>query len=111
MTDQAKKYVSDILTAIRLIEEFTKETETFEAYQSSMLIKSVVERQLGIIGEAVKQFQKLGESFELTSAKQIVIFRNRIIHSYDKVDDTIVWAILKRYLPVLKAEAINGINK
>ncbi|UYZ64539.1 HepT-like ribonuclease domain-containing protein [Hymenobacter weizhouensis] len=36
--------------------------------------------------------------------QQMVDFRNRLIHSYDNIDDVIVWAILKRHLPVLKAD-------
>ena len=36
--------------------------------------------------------------------KQMVNFRNRIIHSYDNIDVSIVWAILKNHLPILKAE-------
>ncbi len=47
-----------MLTDIQLIEAFTEKTETFEAYQSSMLIKRAVERQLGIIGGLAVGFQK-----------------------------------------------------
>lgn len=34
----------------------------------------------------------------------MIDFRNRLIHSYDNIDDVIVWAILKRHLPILKAD-------
>jgi uncharacterized protein with HEPN domain len=34
MTDKGKKYLSDVLTSIQLIEEFTESTATFDAYQS-----------------------------------------------------------------------------
>jgi uncharacterized protein with HEPN domain len=70
-----------------------------------------VERQLGIIGEAVNKFRKEEPSYVLTHAKQIVDFRNWVIHAYDNIDDSIVWAILKNHLPVLKSDAGKGLNE
>jgi uncharacterized protein with HEPN domain len=37
----------------------------------------------------------------------VVDFRNRIIHSYDNIDASIVWVIVKRHLPILR-EGVNG---
>jgi uncharacterized protein with HEPN domain len=59
MTDQARKYLSDILRAIDLIEQFTKSNTTFDSYAIDLKTQSAVERQLGIIGEAVNKFDKL----------------------------------------------------
>ncbi len=36
--------------------------------------------------------------------RQIIAFRNRIVHAYDSLDNTIVWAILINHLPKLKEE-------
>ncbi|MFB0946618.1 MAG: DUF86 domain-containing protein [Spirosomataceae bacterium] len=47
------------------------------------------------------------KEIELTHARQIVDFRNRLIHSYDNVDDTIIWVIIKRHLPTLRDEIKN----
>ncbi len=111
MTDQARKYLSDIKRAIDLIDEFMVGVSDFSEYESDQKTKSAVERQLGIIGEAVNKYRKLEVLHELSSTRQIVNFRNRLIHSYDKVDDTIVWAILQLHLPGLKSEAIAGLNE
>ena len=111
MTKKGKKYLSDILIAIELIEKFTAGTDEFSQYQSDSKTKSAVERQLSIVGEAVNNYRKLEESFELTNTRQIVSFRNRIIHSYDNIDDTIVWTILQNHLPKLKEEAENGLKR
>lgn len=111
MTDQAKKYLSDILNAISLVEGFTEGIKNYDNYQYDLKTKSAVERQLGIIGEAVNQYRKLESNWELSSSQQMVNFRNRIIHSYDKVDDSIVWAILKRHIPTLKLEAEEGLKR
>lgn len=103
MTEKGKKYLSDILQAIELIEEFSSGVEHFFEYQSDLKTKSAIERQLGIVGEAINQLKREG-GMELSHSKQIVGFRNRLIHSYDNLDDAIVWTILKRHLPVLKSE-------
>lgn len=65
MTDEAKKYLSDIQQAINLIEEFMIDTENFFDYQSNPKTKSAVERQLGIVGEAASKFKKVNVKFEL----------------------------------------------
>jgi len=104
MTEKAKKYLVDILQAVELIEAFSTEITNFFEYQKDLKTKSAVERQLGIIGEAVNQFRKEEVGIELSHTRQIVDFRNRLIHSYDKLDDTIVWVILKKHIPVLREE-------
>lgn len=111
MTDEAKKYLSDIQQAIILIEEFMIDIENFSDYQANSKTKSAVERQLGIIGEAASKFKKLNVKFELTHIQQIISFRNRIIHAYDSIDDSIVWAIVKNHLPVLKSETEKLLKK
>jgi uncharacterized protein with HEPN domain len=37
----------------------------------------------------------------MPDARQMISFRNRLIHGYDSVDDTIVWDIIIRELPAL----------
>ena len=110
MTDQEKKYLSDIVEAIRRIELFVLDTPTFEGYAQDIKTQSAVERQLSIIGEAVNRFGKLHAQKPLESARQIVGFRNRLIHAYGSMDNTIVWAILKRHIHPLKQEAVKRLE-
>jgi uncharacterized protein with HEPN domain len=70
------------------------------------LIKGAVERHLGIIGEAVNKFLKESTENNLTKAKQIISLRNRLIHSYDNIDDRIIWTIVRLHLKPLKEEII-----
>lgn len=104
MTDQDKKYLSDILQAIELIESFTSEIKDFDQYLSDLKTQSAVERQLGIIGDAIKLYDKLVPNTPLSNTRQITGFRNRLIHTYDAIDQTIVWTIIKRHLQPLKSE-------
>lgn len=111
MTGQAKKYLSDILAAIELIEAFTEETPSFPSFQVDMKTKSAVERQLEILGEAVNKISREAPEFPLSDVRKIVSFRNRLAHNYDSIDDAIVWAVLKKHLPVLKREVYQYLTK
>ncbi|MFH2094752.1 MAG: HepT-like ribonuclease domain-containing protein [Bacteroidota bacterium] len=104
MTDQGKKYLSDIQLAIELIEQFISTTDNYNDYSKDLKTQSAVERQLGIIGEAVNKFDKLLPDLTLENAKKIVGFRNRLIHSYDSVDSSMIWVIIKKHLQPLKEE-------
>ncbi len=104
MTDQGNKYLADILQAIDLIQSFTSEIPDYDYYVSDLKTQSAVERQLGIIGEAVNKFEKIFPDSALINARKIVGFRNRIIHAYDSVDPSIIWAIIKTHLDPLKKE-------
>jgi len=98
--------LSDILRAIELIEEFTLPVSDFEEYVSDQKTQSAVERQLGIIGEAVNKFEIIHPELGLENSRKIVGFRNRLIHAYDAVDPSMIWTIIKRHLPPLKEEVI-----
>jgi uncharacterized protein with HEPN domain len=111
MTDQGKKYLSDVLFAIELIEEFVKSTKDFSDFSVDMKTQSAVERQLSIIGEAINKFDKLFPDYQIEHARKIVGFRNRLIHSYDKIDSSIIWAIIKNHVPELKEEITNKLKK
>lgn len=106
MTEKSKKYLSDILMAIDLIEKFTVDITNFKIYQNDLKTQSAVERQLGIIGEALNKLKKIEPDLEIENAKQIIGFRNRLIHAYDSIDNSIVWAILNRHLNKLKVEIL-----
>jgi len=103
MTDRTNKYYSDIVQSAELILDFTKDISSFSQYQNDLKTKSAVERQLSIIGEAVSQLRRK-DSDALQKAQQIVSFRNRLIHAYSTIDDSIVWAIIKNHLPLLHSE-------
>lgn len=104
MTGKSKKYLSDILIAIDLIEQFTVDITDFNVYQTDLKTQSAVERQLAIIGEALNQLKKNEPDLQIANDKQIIGFRNRLVHAYDSIDSSIVWVIIKRHLKKLKEE-------
>lgn len=102
MTGRAQKYLLDILRAVGLIELFVQHTPTLETYETNDLVKSAVERQLAIIGEAISQFEKEPYDKPIPDARLIVGLRNRIVHAYDTIDDEAIWSIMQQDLPRLK---------
>lgn len=104
MTDEQKKYLTDILKAARLIEEFTIGVDSYSMYEKDLKTQSAVERQLGIIGECVNKVERLEPGLAINHAEKIAGLRNRVIHAYDSIDSAIIWAILKNHLPKLKSE-------
>ncbi len=105
MTERGLKYISDIVTAIELIEDFTSTASSFSDYEKDIKTQSAAERQLGIVGEAVGKFNGLGLKQTLINGHQIIGLRNRIIHAYDAIDQSIIWVILRKHLPILMDEA------
>lgn len=104
MTEKSKKYLFDILMAVDLIEKFTVGITDFNLYQNDLKTQSAVERQLAIIREALNQLKKVKPDLEIENDKQIIGFRNRLVHAYDSIDNSIVWAIINRHLKELKEE-------
>jgi uncharacterized protein with HEPN domain len=111
MTDQGKKYLTDIIHAIDLIESFTSGISGYDEYIADLKTQSAVERQLGIIGEAINKFEKIFPDLILINARKIVGFRNRLIHAYDTVDPSIIWMIIKKHLAPLKKEITEKFNE
>ena len=105
MTEHSSsKYLSDILQAIEPVESFTSGISSYPEYLADLKTQSAVERQLGIIGEAINKLDKSFPELSLNNVRQIVGLRNRLIHAYDAIDPSIIWAILRNHLSQLKTE-------
>jgi uncharacterized protein with HEPN domain len=90
--------------AIELIEEFIVDDKDFTLYDQDRKTQSAVERQLAIIGEALNQFKKLEPEVKIENDKQIISFRNRLVHAYDSLDNSMIWVIISKHLTPLKIE-------
>lgn len=75
-------------------------------YQANRLVRSSVEREFIIIGEAIVALSRRApETFDaITHARRIVDFRNQLTHEYPMGDDAIVWALVETDVPVLRRE-------
>lgn len=63
-----------------------------------------MERELEIVGEAVNKLLKISPDISISYARLIVDLRNKVIHAYDNVNDTVIWNVVMNHLPRLKAE-------
>ena len=104
------KYLSDILESITNIDEFTGKNKKFNNYDSDKMMQSAVERQIEIIGEAMKKLLDLFPNIEITNARKIFNTRNKIAHGYDEIENTEIWNIIINHLPKLKNEVEELIN-
>lgn len=104
---EIKKYLFDIRESIESIEKYLRDKRDFNIYMEDKMLRRAVEREFEIIGEAMNRIEKLDLSIEISSKRQIISMRNRVIHGYDKIDNEIVWGIIVRHLPVLKIEIEN----
>ena len=102
---ETKKYLYDVLQAAKSIERFSS-GKSFINYQADALLRSAIERQFEIIGEALRRLSKEDPmSAALVHEHQrIIAFRNILIHGYAEVDDRLVWDILQTKLPRLLRE-------
>ena len=105
MERSINKTLEDIRNAIVEVESFCETRPMrYDVYLSDVCLRRAVERNITIIGEAMNRLLKLAPDIEITSARRIVDTRNYVIHGYDSVTDDIMWGIVVRHLPLLKAE-------
>lgn len=107
MDDLIQKYLTDIKEAVLSIESYLGENRDFNLYLKNKMLRRAVEREFEIIGEAMNKLDKLNPDIPISSKRQIIALRNRVIHSYDKIDNEIIWGVIVRHLPKLKKEIIN----
>jgi len=82
-----------------------------EDYQNNLMVTDAVARRLSIIGEALSKAIKLNSTINVSHDKKIIALRQIIVHNYDLIDDNTIWAIVKVYLPILKIEIEELIEK
>jgi uncharacterized protein with HEPN domain len=102
---EARKHLFDILQACELLLQFTS-GKGFEDYANDALLRSAVERQFQIIGDALGRALRVDSSLvdAVTDTGRIIAFRNRLIHGYASVSDAVVWGVVESNLPTLHGE-------
>ena len=104
MSERLPKHFDDALHAAKLALRFLR-GRSLEQYLADHLIRSAVERQVEIVGEACRR--ALDDSPDLlerlADAAFAVAMRNRIAHGYDTVDDKVVFDTVTSSFPPLQA--------
>ena len=103
LKDEELKYIWDIRNCCSKIEKFIKGINNLKEYANNDLVKSAVEREIITIAEALVKLKKISD-LEIEHTQRIKAFRNRLVHDYENIDDSIVWVIATRHASELKKE-------
>ncbi|MDQ3695989.1 MAG: DUF86 domain-containing protein [Chloroflexota bacterium] len=97
--------LSHMRESAELILERTGET-SLQRYLRDRDLQQIVERNFEIIGEAMRRLTRHDAAIadRITDGREIIAFRNLLIHAYDDIDHARVWQVVQRQLPVLVRE-------
>lgn len=94
MPRDPRAYLWDARRAAALVIEFVTD-RSWADYGSDPLLRSAVERQFEIVGEALGQLRRAARDLaaQVPDLPRIVAFRNLLIHGYAAIDDRLVWEV------------------
>ena len=104
---RAEDYLAHMIEAVNRIQKYTQEKSEAE-FDSDILLQDGVLRNIAVLGEAAKNL--LAEVPELATRYPSIPFakiygmRNQIEHGYYTIDFGIVWNVVEREIPKLRAE-------
>jgi uncharacterized protein with HEPN domain len=107
MQPKTPKLLEDIRDAAAFIADVTRDV-TEADYQRNRMLRQSVERNFEIIGEAMRRLAQNDPTIaqNISAYAQIIAFRNILIHGYDQLDDSLVWGVIQRDVPLLLAEIV-----
>jgi len=102
MSDRLPKHLHDALKAARLAIEFLGDKQ-LDAYEADPLLRSAIERQVEIVGEACRRALDDTPALRERIPECVVALaiRNRIAHGYDSIDNVVVLNAVRRIFPPL----------
>lgn len=106
MQPKILKYILDTQSVIQEIEIVKIRTNNnFISFKSDILLQRAIERDLEIIGEAIRKIIEIDSTIVITSSKNIIGLRNIISHA--SVEPEMIWGIIQNNIPVLADEIKN----
>jgi uncharacterized protein with HEPN domain len=95
MAPELRKYLWDAKEAAARALRFTH-GKTLDDYLNDELLRSAVERQFLILGEALGRLRQLDAALasRVADLHQAVALRNQLAHGYAEIDDAIVWGVV-----------------
>jgi uncharacterized protein with HEPN domain len=102
----ARVLLHDMIEALVRTRRFTR-GRSLADYCSDEMLRSAVERQLAIAGEALWRLRSIDAALvaEIRERDRIVAFRHVLVHGYAAVDNKLVWGIIESRLDALEADA------
>ena len=93
MDNRYYQALHQIVQCIDEIYYFVGTPMLFENYDSNIIVQKAVERNLEIIGKAVKRLKEANDTIAITDARKIINTRNLISHGYDEIQKEIKFLI------------------
>jgi uncharacterized protein with HEPN domain len=91
----------DMLTAARAVQSFVA-GRTPEEYLKDLMLRSAVERQIEIIGEAARSVSdQFKSSHPEIPWRPIMAQRHRLAHDYGAINDELIWRVATVHIPQL----------
>jgi uncharacterized protein with HEPN domain len=105
MNRDQQKLLHDVQSAALAILQFVK-GKRLEDYSEDIMLRSAVERQFEIAGEAFVRLRDLDSEFieMIPDSRKAIAFRNLLIHGYAAIRDEVVWDTAVNHLPNLLAK-------
>lgn len=105
-----KEAILDLIRAIKLIIEFSKNLD-YPSFYEDIKTQSSILYQIVIMGEAINQLSsEFIQSYPEIPFNAIRGMRNRVVHEYKEVDVKILWEVIQTNIPELlvKIEMIDN---
>lgn len=92
MQPEAPALLWDARRAAGLTRDFVVGRD-FADYERDPMVRSAVERQFQIIGEALNRLRRIDPATAegVPDLSRVVAFRNILVHGYATIDDALVW--------------------
>lgn len=105
MQPKSPKLLEDIRDATAFIREAAR-GKTIEDYAGNRLLRQAIERNFEIVGEAIRRLAQDDPqtATRIGDYRQIIAFRNVLIHGYDLVDHALVWSAIENQVPTLQRD-------
>lgn len=104
MQPESPALIWDARRAAGRVVEFVS-GRSWDDYRQDVMLRSAVERQFQIIGEALNRLSKVDSATadRVPHLARIVAFRNVLVHGYAQIDDALVWEVASARVPELSA--------
>ncbi len=106
MRRDVRACLAEVVEASDLIGRFTAGAD-FDGYRGNAMMRSAIERQLGIVGGSLDQLARTDPALaaRIPHIGTISGLRDDLAHGYDVIRDEVVWEAIAVALPGLAAEA------
>lgn len=111
MQPDAPAVLWDARRASARILEFVDD-RSWDDYQRDILLRSAVERQFQIVGEALNRLGKTDPDLvgQVPDLRRTVAFRNVLVHAYAQIDDSLVWEVATQRVPGVGVRARRSVG-